>query len=345
MVKAIVLTDTHLNQNNIVQNLDIYKQAIHLAKKYNLDKVLHGGDIFDARKGQTDSLLKIFEEILDMFHENEITLVAIPGNHDKSDYKSDVSYLDPYKHHPGFNLLRSGGFAEENIFMFPYFLEDGTFETLLKEEVQKNYKKISKDTILITHVAVNGVKNNDGSQIENNVKPNLFSKFKSVLIGHYHNKSTIGQNIFYIGSAFQHNFGEDVSKGFTLIMEDGTTQFVKAAFKEYKKVVIEIEKMSPKEIEKLAETYANSEDAIRFVFKGTHEKLQAIDKTRFTKLGIDVKRESDEIEVGVEEAENNEFISFDQTSIAKEFNDFCDTNKLDKKQGNKYLKSTMLCVN
>ena len=345
MVKAIVLTDTHLNQNNIDQNKDVYIQAINLAKKHNLNKVLHAGDIFDARKGQTDSLLKTFEEILDLFHENGITLVAIPGNHDKSDYKSDVSYLDPYKHHPGFNLLRSGGFAEDNIYMFPYFLEDGTYESLLKQSIQRDFKNFGKDCILITHVAVNGVKNNDGSKIENNIKPALFSKFTKVLVGHYHNKSTVGTNIFYIGSAFQHNFGEDISKGFTLIMEDGTTQFAKATFKEYKKIVIEIEKVSPKEIEKMVETYANSEDSIRFVFKGTHEKLQAIDKTKFTKVGIDIKRESDEIEIGVEEAKNDEFISFDQTSIAKEFDEFCEQNNLDKKSGNKYLKQTLVsCV-
>lgn len=345
MVKAVVLTDTHLNYQNIDTNVSIYKQAIGLAKKHNLNKVLHAGDIFDARKGQTDLMLKAFEDILDIFKAHNVTLVAIPGNHDKSDYKSDVSYLDPFKYHPAFDLIRTGGFGEKGVFMMPYFLEDGTYESHLKLQTEQWRKDIAgKNVVLITHIAVNGVKNNDGSQIENNVKPGLFSLFKSVLIGHYHNQSKIGQNIFYIGSAFQHNFGEDNTKGFTLIMEDGSTQFVKADFKEYKKVVIDIEKTSPKEIELLAEQYANSEDSIRFVFKGKHEKLQAIDKAKFTKLGIDVKRDSDEIEVGVEEAENDEFVSFDQTSISKEFDEFCEQNNLDKKIGNKYLKQTLTCV-
>lgn len=338
-VKAIVITDTHLNYNNVETNISIYKQAIALAKKHKRTCVYHGGDIFDARKGQTDSLLNAFEEILDMFANEGLVLVAIPGNHDKSDYKSDISYLDPYKHHPGFKLVRNGGMLDDGIFMMPYYLED-VFEEKLIERIEKS-KVTGKIPFLITHIAVDGVRNNDGSVVFNNIKLNVFNKFGKVLVGHYHNKSTLGKNVHYIGSSFQHNFGEDDDKGFTLIMEDGSIEYEQAKFPEFQKIIIDVDKYSPREIDDIASNYANSENNVRFVFKGKHEKLQAIDKAKFTKLGIDIKRESDEIEAGVEEAQEGEFISFDSTSIVKEFEQFCKENKINKKEGLKYLKQTI----
>ena len=65
-------------------------------------------------------------------------------------------------------------------------------------------------------MSFDGVANNDGSKVESIIKPSMFSDYKSVLIGHYHNASKIAKNVFYTGSAYQNNYGENITdKGFT----------------------------------------------------------------------------------------------------------------------------------
>ena len=42
-----------------------------------------------------------------------------------------------------------------------------------------------------------------------------------------------------------------------------------------------------------------------------------VSENLFKKQGVDVKLESSEIKIGVEQAENNEFVSFDKTGITE----------------------------
>jgi exonuclease SbcD len=285
-----------------------------------------------------------FQNILNIFSDEDMYLVAIPGNHDKSDYKSEISYLDSFKHHPGFILFDTGGSPVPGICMLPYFLELDVYEQKMKllKTIKNDYNHSKNFNILITHVAVNGVKNNDGSKVQNEINEDLFDGFDKVLIGHYHNRSIVKDKFHYIGSAFQHNFGEDDEKGFTLVMDDGTLEFVKSDFKKFIKIEIDIDSTSKKELNDLCNQYGgNPNNNIRFVFKGEHEKLQAIDTSLFLSLGIDVKRESNELIIGVQEAENDEFVSFDKSSIKTEFEEFCIENKIKSKTGLDYLQKVL----
>jgi DNA repair exonuclease SbcCD nuclease subunit len=65
--------------------------------------------------------------------------------------------------------------------------------------------------IMVTHIGFDGVVNNDGSEVESVLKPNKFSRFTRVLVGHYHNASKLGENVYYTGSVYQNNFGEDIT--------------------------------------------------------------------------------------------------------------------------------------
>lgn len=344
MAKAIFITDTHLSPSSVELNKDIFEQVISKAKELGLEKVYHGGDIFDSRKAQPLTVLKSFEEILDRFLEEGLMLIAIPGNHDKNDYNSKDSYLDPFKYHPAFVLYSEYGIEElskySDIALLPFFSESGTYSEYLKN-LNKHIKE-DKRTFLLTHIAVNGVKNNDGSQVENSITEDTFSKYSLVIIGHYHNRSNTAHNIMYMGSAYQSNFGEDSKKGFMLLSEtdDGgfETEFIQSHFPEYKKVVLDLNEVTPVEAERLIEDYDTENDNVRFVFKGSYEKINAIDKNKFKRQGVDVKLESLELEVGIIEAQNEEFVSFDKEEIKKEFDSFCDSNEIDNKEtGKKYL--------
>jgi len=344
MAAGIFITDTHLSPVTFDINQSIFQQVRKKANELGLQKVYHGGDIFDNRKAQPLSVLKMFEKILDDFYDDNIDLVAIPGNHDKNDYKSEDSYLDPFKHHPAFKLItKIGAEALNNKFdliLLPYFSESDTYMTYFAEA--DKILKGSKKYFLLTHIAVNGVKNNDGSKVDNNIKKELFAKYKNVLIGHYHNQSVICNNITYIGSAYQHNFGEDNKKGFYVIEDDGELTFIKAIFPEYKKVIIELATTTPMMAEKLINEHKSNIDRMRFVFRGTYEQVNSIDKNLYTKNGIDVKFESAELQQGVEEAIDNKFVTFDKSSIESEFKTFCKKNEIKKIEvGEKYIKQIL----
>lgn len=346
-IEAIIITDTHLNEKNIELNKSIFRQAKNIAINNGLKHIFHGGDIFDARKGQTDTLLKMFEDILDDLHKDDIVLIAIPGNHDKSDYSSMNSYLDPFKHHPAFKLIRSYGFEKTknyNLYLLPYFREADvypeTLSYLLKDYgVQLNQKK---KHVLITHIAISGVRNNDGSLIENQLGENVFSKFDTVLIGHYHDKQKIGSKFHYIGSSMQHNYGEDLTKGFTVLKSDGSVVLIEAEFPKYVTVNIDILTTSKSDIVSFINKHENSEDNVRFVLFGKQEELKSIDQGIFKKAGIDVKFKPEEIVFNETEIEENHVISFDKKTIVDEFNNFIKINSINnEKQGLNYLKKCL----
>lgn len=332
---GILMTDTHLERDNIDAQIGIYEQAIDLAESLNLNTVWHAGDFFESRKSQPLTVLSAFLQILDLFHSRNFILEGIPGNHDKVHYDSEVSYLDVYKYHPNLKLYRSqhttftDGVA---VHWLPYFLESGSYMDRL------NGVQLSKDlkNILITHIAVNGVRNNDGSVVENGLTRNIFKQFDNVFVGHYHDQSSI-HNVHYIGSAIQKNFGENNQKGFTIVYDDGSFEFRKAIFVEYETVVIDVANTTKEQLNELFETYSESTDMIRFKFKGEKSVLMGIDKAKYERVGIDVKFDADDLQIDTTMAANQEFVRFDRSAILEEFKKFCKTESYNEEQGIRYL--------
>lgn len=327
---GVILTDTHLEKSTIEINKSIYKQAIDLCIQLNTP-LFHAGDIFTARSAQPLEVLQAFNDILTMLSDTGIKMTVIPGNHDKTDLNSRTSYLNPFSHNPNLRLINQHYYidlVDLRIHFIPYFKEDGLYIGELQKSV--NELSLSTSNVLITHVSVNGVKNNDGSEVVNGIAKDAFNSFDKVFVGHYHNQSQIGENIFYIGSAYQANFGENNQKGFTVLYNDGSHEFIKSVFPEYIKVVIDIE--DEVGLKKLQKEHADSLNNVRFVIKGDSSKLATIKKEKFAALGIDIKFESNEVNTNLMMASNNEFVSFDRSSIKDAYEKFCILNEITDKE-------------
>src|SRR5690606_9186694 len=93
---ALILTDTHLKPDNISLVENIFDQAIAKCKELKIDTILHGGDWFNSRTGQPLSVLKATQRIIDKFKDNKIMVAIIAGNHDRTDYDSEDSFLDVF---------------------------------------------------------------------------------------------------------------------------------------------------------------------------------------------------------------------------------------------------------
>lgn len=333
---ALILTDTHLKKDNFELVFNIFKQAVTLCKKLKIDIIFHLADFFDARAAQPLRTLKKAQEIIRYVNEAGIRLYIIPGNHDKDELDSDDSYLDLYKLEINYGEKETGNLIESetssfffvnekfyqklNILWLPYYKENGSYRKRL-EDLSKFIQE-GKKNILLTHVAIDSVKNNDGTLVSNNLKTNLFKKFDLVLVGHYHNYSQIADNIVYIGSAYQANFGEDDKKGFTILYDNGEIEFIQSEFPKY--IHVKIKATDKKTLAKY-QKYSLNGDNVRITIVGTEEEVKAIEKMNFA--GIDVKYDKQENNF---EDLNDELIIFNRENIKKSFNEFRKLNNIEE---------------
>ncbi len=343
---GFIVTDLHLTGENSKEIKDLMNQAFIEAENLGFDHIYVAGDIFDSRKAQSLKTLNAWMEILDSAESRGMLIIAIPGNHDKPSYKAERSYLDIYQLHPSMELVRDY-FAYEAgeymVHMIPFFDEKEVYPEYLARATSAVKLMPDNKHILITHIAVDGVRNNDGSKIEETLSTNSFNCFERVYVGHYHDYQEV-KNIVYIGAVKQKDFGENNKKGFTVFYDDGSWDQIKSDFVEYEVVKIDLNTVTESELNKITKVHANSKDNIRFKFCGTEEKIKSIDKSRFEDLGIGVKCEHDDPEVIVDYVELKEFEGFDNNSIKAEWDEFVEKNGIGeviKKNGKLLLENTL----
>lgn len=327
---AIILTDTHLSLKTSKINQQIYNQAIDLAKSLNVKAIYHGGDVFTSRKQQPLDNLTSFSDILNKFKSNDIDLYVIPGNHDKVNYTSERSYLDVYDWHTNCTIFPRYGLHENNgvnVWFVPYFQEGEIYLQYLNSVKQS--MNVSHINVLITHIAINGVRNNDGTLVDQGIHPDCFEQFDFVYVGHYHDKSTINSTIQYVGSAYQSNYGENTDKGFTVLYDDGSCSFVNSTFPKYIKYDIDL----LQERERLNDLVIGhqsdrTDNHVKFNLIGPKEVVKSFDTNQYKKLGFDVSVESIEYSKGLQDAYQDNFTTFSKETIEKEFSVFCEVNEI-----------------
>lgn len=338
-----MLTDSHFDKNNIVEVEDVLDQAIDLCIENNVKTIFSLGDAFTSRTGQTLSVLIARKNWLSRCRDKDIDVFEIPGNHDKTDLESEDSYLDIYSDQPNYHLYK-----KEKVLRFhgliccflPYFPEDGSYPKRLQDLAAKARKSPEKK-LLFTHIAVDGVKNNDGTEVSNTLSGSLFKTFDSVFVGHYHNRSQVGKNIHYIGSPRPKDFGEDDNKGFTILYDDGSFEYTKARFRRFIKIKVDVTASNNAEIETLISKYSNSEHRVRFVVSGEEEDLALLNTSDFSKVGIELKKEPTRISRAISGADEVRVQPLTKASILTSFIQYCKDNGIEgklKKKGLSYLK-------
>lgn len=328
---AVVITDTHMSDKNIPLVKDIFKQTFEYCRENKIKQIFHGGDWFTSRTGQSiDCLIATHEIIRELEKKGEnLVMNIIAGNHDKNDQSRKQSFLTIFS--SPFFVVNSDPVTIENdengfsFSMIPYFTEEiysSNLNSLTDFVVGRN--RSIKHHILITHVAVNGVKNNDGSEVTTGQSPKAFSKWDKVLIGHYHNKSTIGKNIHYIGSAYQANFGEDSDKGITVIYDDGSIEQVKLKFPEFVKFTADAKGISAADIKDLQKIKEEHPDRnIRIVLTGSEQEVNSFNKGLLESIGISVDKKPNDIDAFTPDEEIIP-VSYNKENLGLAFEEFCD---------------------
>ena len=280
---AIIFNDAHLKTGNEQDVIHSVRHMIKYAVKNEVSDLIFAGDLFDSRSFQRQSVLQAFDEILRLINKAGLTLYIFPGNHDKTVYASYDSFLDVYRHYPNVVFNRELSVIkldQVTITLLPFFSDDMLIPMLEQAE---------PTDVLISHFEMAGSTHLGKVSVKSTINKKLLSKFAKTYLGHYHNHHEISKDIVHLPSLRQSNFGEDENKGFAVLNKDLSYELIKGDFKSFKKITIDINKTTAKQLKELITTHENSSDTIRFEFVGDESKLKALDKSLFNGSGIDVK--------------------------------------------------------
>lgn len=329
---AIISNDWHIDESNLEEILGLTSQKIKLAYSLNVKSLILLGDIFRERKSQKEIVLNAFKKCLDLALVNGLKIIAIPGNHDKTNYESYESFLDPFSSHPALRLITKAEVVElENVkcCFIPFF----TDEIWLNEfnQIKESYD------ILFSHIAVNGSVNNNKTKVESSITPSLFKKIKQVFLGHYHNINEPVPNIIHLPSLKQNNFGEDTYKGFTVLYDDCSFNIEQSEFKKYQTIRINGVELTKKREQEIIDLFESQDLFLRLIIEGESKVVKALNFDNLRRKGIKVVPMLTEITVSEGQVKNVDYS--EQESILSAFRDFCLQSDIDFEIGVNYIKS------
>ena len=344
-IVAVVSTDWHLQQDNIGEIQKLLSQQIALCVKYKCP-LFCLGDVFDSRVAQRESVLTAFSDILSACNTAGVDMFCIPGNHDKTLYNSFNSFLTPFKFYPRFHLI-SDCFnytppgTQGMSFLFIPFFDDATWLNVYEKSISNFSNEDKQSIVLLSHIALQGSVNNDGSVVESPIKPSLFNDFAAVYLGHYHTSQAPAHNVFHLPAIRQKNFGEDSVKGFTLLLSDGSVgDFVKGDFKEYVKIELNADHLTKKQLSQLCNDLDSTHAYYRVVVQGDQAQLKGIDENVFLEKGIDFKKNCRDII----QCDNDLCDKFElntgglsKSDVKELFMSFCEERGYDSNEGVKHL--------
>jgi len=338
---AVLITDTHLSENTTEQNLSVFAQAFELCKQLSLDTLLHLGDIFTLRKGQPQVVLTTFKEIIDSAEAQGIKIIAIPGNHDKTSYVGESSYLDAFNGHPAFSVVNEQNVfnvGSVNFYFLPYFDEHLSYPDRLTKVIDTVQFRDDIINLLLTHCSIDGVTNNSGIQAKGELPIHYFKVFNKVFVGHYHNRQVFDNGrIVYMGSTDPRNFGEDAEKGAVVVYDDGSYEFFNFEFNPYITIDMMASDLSLDTINKAKEK--GNEAKLRFRIQGEiNEQLKPL-VTQLTQIGVKVEVHK---EVTINNSLQTSQVTFTSGDIVELYRDWSVDRKIeDSAFGEKLLRKNI----
>ena len=204
-MKVAIITDTHYGARKGSDHLHNYFEMFYRdvffpsLEKYQVDTVIHMGDIFDSRKSIDLKSLEWSKEVV--FEPlKKYNVYAIVGNHDC--YYKDTNYVNSpellLRAYPNIKLYSKATEIEIDklkILMLPWINSENFAET--KELIDGCESKVA-----MGHLEINGFRATRGHMMENGMDTSVFDKFDRVYSGHFHTRSTDGK-IYYLGNPYE----------------------------------------------------------------------------------------------------------------------------------------------
>jgi len=323
---VLLLNDIHVSKDNIAEFTANWNEALHVCEREEVFLILLGGDLFQSRSAQNLDILLAVYDMLVAAGNKGIKVVLANGNHDKVNQEAIRGYCHVYGKHENVAVVDDFlSVGDDNwdfvVHMIAYFPENGSFIDKLNALVQGGLDPKRKNLLYI-HEGINGAL---AHASDNELPATIFGDFDQVLVGHYHNRCIVkGNNVEFIGSSRQHNFGEDEEKGYTLIYTDGSHGFVKNQVnRRYQVIDVSARQADIHLTDRLEEIKADGRYKVKVRIHSTTTEAVNIDKSRLLDSG------ATKVEIVTEEPELREIVSsslfekFDNNKIQENYIEFC----------------------
>lgn len=207
-MKIALLNDTHAGIRNSSEVFMDYQEKFYrdvffpYLQEHGIKKILHLGDYYDNRKFINFKALEHNRKIfLEKLRELQIHMDIIPGNHDV--YYKNTNNLNALKELLGHYM------TEVRIIEKPMVVDYDGLDFALVPWINHENEKESlrflskcKATHVGAHLELSGFEMQAGIPCTDGMPIEVFSRFESVLTGHFHTKSSSG-NIHYLGSQME----------------------------------------------------------------------------------------------------------------------------------------------
>lgn len=323
----LLLNDVHVSKDNIPEFMANWREMLDLCRSMNVRDIALGGDLFTSRVSQTLDVLLAVHDALLLAAERGMRVTMINGNHDKINQESERGYCHIFDQHPGvlvaddYISLPCPDGQRFVLHMIAYFPENGSFSEKL-DRVKREALDPDRLNYLYIHEGINGALSRPS---EDELPASLFEAFDRTFVGHYHNRCIIpGTRIEYIGSSRQHNFGEDEEKGYTVLYNDGSHEFVKnRANTRYRTLDVPVEKAGVHLLDELHELRDEGRCKVRVRIHGRGTQLPRLDKQALFEAGASKVEVVCEDEVPQTLPEGELLERYDREKIAESYREFC----------------------
>ena len=335
---ALLVNDIHVSKDNIPEFQKNWDEALAICKKHEIPEIIVGGDLWQSRASQTLSTLMAVRQAIIKATSAGIELTLAEGNHDLVDQESILGYSHLFSEYPGVHVVDDYTVIEYPncvLFVMSYFPEKGSFVKRLNDLIKKDFND-KEYNILYIHEGINGALSVPS---DDELPTKIFSDFDAVLVGHYHNRCRIkNTKIEYIGSSRQHNFGEDEEKGYTILYEDGSYEFVKNEVNvRYKVMDLELSDVNSELLNELDDMKADGRYKAKVRINCKSNEVSNIDKAKLLEAGASKVEIVTEQTVVSPIAEQSLETKFDTSGIKQEYSNFCSERVISADMGLEYL--------
>ena len=346
---ALLSNDWHIAKDNIAEFNANWDEMIAVCHKYKIGDVVIGGDMFTASASQRLPVLLAVKHAIQKATSKNLILTIAEGNHCKVDLEAIEGYshvFEGYKYVDVVDVYKVLEWEDCKfaLVVMSYFPENGSFvEKLeqLKDDLISQYKYDLDHVILYIHEGIRGALGDFETPKE--VPAEIFNDFHSVLAAHYHNRVELaGTDIMYIGSSRQNNFGEDIHKGYTILFDDGTTEFVENEVNtRYATLDVAFDDIDDAFLQMIADYHdcnpLSCNYKVRVRVKCTDAQAKVYDKKILLDAGASkVEFITDKSQAIVTQSTSIDE-KYDKNGIKKEYQTFCSEKNIDSRLGMKYL--------
>ncbi len=245
-----ILNDSHCGVRNSSDIFLKYQERFYneiffpYLKEHNIKNILHLGDYYEHRKFVNFKALNANRKhFLEPMRDAGITMDIIPGNHDV--FYKNTNELCSLKELLGYFT------SNVNIIMKPTVLDyDGLGVAVIPWINNANYEEYTKwalncnAPILCAHLELKGFDMMPGITNPHGMNADIFSRFETVLSGHFHTKSSQG-NVHYLGAQMEFTWADVDDPKYFHVLDTRTRELtpVRNPITIFKKFVYDDKKM------------------------------------------------------------------------------------------------------